>query len=138
MNKILLAGARALLISAIGVFVIDYISHLLFSNPMETLAYFLAKAAVYFVFSTLFLIFIRYERKEFKKVVIGGIVVASLWGSYYNVLPLILGYYPFGISLRYLSFLGMGILGTGAAFGTVHTLAFVGGYYATKPLFKKS
>ena len=34
---------RSLLIAGIGVFVIDYFSHLLFSNPMETLSYFLGK-----------------------------------------------------------------------------------------------
>jgi hypothetical protein len=74
--------------------------------------------------------------KDFWRVMIGGIIVASLWGMYYNVLPLIFDYYPFGIPLRGLTFLGMGIFGTGLAFGIVHTLAFVGGYYATKPIFK--
>jgi hypothetical protein len=59
-----------------------------------------------------------------------GVVVASLWGMYYNVLPALFDYYPYGISLRGLSFLGMGLVGTGIAFGVVHTAAFVAGYYS--------
>jgi hypothetical protein len=31
----------------------------------------------------------------------------------------------------------MGFWGTGAAFGIVHTLAFIGGYHAAKVIFKK-
>lgn len=126
---------RALLITIVGVFVIDYFSHLLFSAPMETLSYFLGKATLYFVFSILFLSVMHLNRHEFWKVVIGGIVVASMWGIYYNILPAIfVDFYPFGIPLSGLTFLGMGLLGTGAAFGVVHTLAFIGGYYATKKL----
>jgi hypothetical protein len=120
----------ALLIAVIGVLGIDYVSHLLFSNPMETPAYFLAKMILYFLFSLLFLSFIAVEKKEFAKVLAGGVAVAALWGMYYNVLPLLFDYYPFGIPLAGLSFLGMGLLGTGIAFGAVHTLAFMGGYYA--------
>jgi hypothetical protein len=123
---------NSLVISIVGVFVIDYFSHLLFSNPMETVPYFFAKAAVYFIFSIIFLSIMNLEKNEFIKVAIGGIIVASLWGMYYNIFPSLLGYYPFGISLRGLTFLGMGLFGTGFAFGTVHALAFVGGYYASK------
>jgi len=122
----------SLMISIVGVFVIDYFSHLLFSNPMETAPYFLAKATLYFIFSIIFLSFINLEKNEFIKVAIGGIVVASLWGMYYNILPLLFNYYPFGIPLRGLTFLGMGLFGTGLAFGIVHALAFVGGYYSSK------
>ncbi len=129
---------RSLLIAAIGVFVIDYFSHLLFSSPMETLPYFLGKMTLYFIFSIIFLSVIDLSVKETTKVIIGGVTVALLWGTYYNILPaLIPGFYPFGIPLRYLSFLGMGLFGTGLAFGIVHTLAFVGGYYATRPLFRR-
>ena len=126
----------SLLISIIGVFVIDYFSHLLFSNPMETVPYFIAKAVAYFIFSILFLSFINLEKREFIKVAFGGIIVASLWGMYYNVFPALFYYYPFGISLRGLTFLGMGLFGTGLAFGTVHVLAFVGGYYFSKLIFR--
>jgi len=122
----------SLLISINGVFVIDYFSHLLFSNPMETIPYFIAKATVYFIFSIVFLSVLNLEKNEFIKVAVGGIVVASLWGMYYNIFPSLFNYYPFGISLRGLTFLGMGLFGTGFAFGTVHTLAFVGGYYSSK------
>lgn len=128
---------RSLLLSLIGVFVIDYFFHLFFSKPMETVPYFLAKLTLYIVFSFLFLAIFKLERKEFIKVLIAGIAVASLWGMYYNVFPIIFGYYPFGIPLRGLTFLGMSLFGTGLAFGTVHTLAFMGGYYATKFLFLK-
>lgn len=123
---------NSLLISTVGVFMIDYFSHLLFSNPMETVPYFVAKATVYFIFSVLFLSVLNLNKNEFIKVAIGGIVVASLWGMYYNVFPILFNYNPFGISLRGLTFLGMGLFGTGFAFGTVHTLAFVGGYYSSK------
>lgn len=124
--------ARSLLIAIVGVFGIDYFSHLLFSNPMETLPYFLAKMALYFVFSLIFLSLFNLAEKEFMKVTFAGVTVALLWGAYYNILPTIFDYYPFGISLRGLTFLGMGLFGTGLAFGIVHTLAFIGGYYASK------
>ncbi len=125
---------RALVIAAVGVFVIDYFSHLLFSTPMETTGYFVAKAVVYFLYSLVFLAVVNTRRHEFWKVAIGGVIVALLWGGYYNVLPLIISYVPFGIPLRGLSFLGMGYYGTGLAFGIVHTLAFVGGYYVARIL----
>ncbi len=128
---------KALLISLIGVYVIDYFSHLFFSNPMETMPYFIAKFVLYFVFSIIFLSIFNLEKREFMKVLIGGIVVSLLWGAYYNVLPLLFDYYPFGIALEGLTFWGMGLLGTGIAFGTVHTLAFVGGYYSSKFALKK-
>ncbi len=128
---------RSLLISIIGVFVIDYFSHLLFSNPMETPPYFMAKTTLYFVFSIIFLSIFSLGKNEFAKVLISGIVVSSLWGIYYNILPSIFDYYPFGIALGGLTFLGMGLLGTGFAFGTVHTLAFIGGYYSSKFISKK-
>lgn len=125
----------SLIISVVGVFVIDYFSHLLFSNPMETVPYFIAKAIIYFIFSIVFLSVMNLEKNEFIKVIIGGIVVASIFGIYYNILPLIFDFYPSGISLSGLTFLGMGLFGTGFAFGTVHTLAFVGGYYFSKFIF---
>jgi hypothetical protein len=128
---------KSFLISVIGVFVIDYFSHLLFSNPMETVPYFVTKMALYFAFSMIFLFVFNLEEKEFAKVLIAGIGVALLWGAYYNILPLVFDYYPFGISLSGLSFLGMGLWGTGLAFGIVHTLAFMGGYYSAKFVFKK-
>ena len=127
---------QSFLISFIGVFVIDYFSHLLFSNPMETMPYFLAKMALYFLFSIIFLLTLNLNKNEFIKVAVGGIAVSLLWGMYYNILPAIFDYYPFGISLRGLTFLGMGLFGTGLAFGTVHTLAFIGGYYSSKFLIK--
>ena len=127
----------SIIISVIGVFVIDYFSHLLFSNPMETTPYFLAKLTLYFVFSIVFLSVFNLKEKEFFKVDAAGITVALIWGAYYNILPLIFDYYPFGISLRGLTFLGMGLFGTGLAFGIVHALAFVGGYYSARFLLKK-
>jgi hypothetical protein len=105
---------------------------------METVPYFLAKWALYFVFSILFLSFIDVNKKEFVKVIVAGVIVSLVWGFYYNILPIIMDkvfsidFYPFGIALKGLTFLGMGLLGTGVAFGAVHTLAFVGGYYSTK------
>lgn len=129
---------NSLLISAIAVFVIDYFSHLLFSNPMETMPYFIAKMAVYFVFSIIFLSAVNLEKNEFIKIVVAGVVVSLLWGAYYNIFPIIFDYYPFGISLRGLTFLGMGLFETGLAFGIVHTFAFIGGYYASKFVLKKN
>ena len=126
---------ESILIAVIGVFVIDYFSHKFFSNPMETISYFIAKVVFYIIFSFLFL-FIELKRKKFIKLLIGGIIVASLWGIYYNILPTLFDYYPFGISLEGLTFLGMGILGTGMAFGIVHILAFIGGYYTSNLILK--
>jgi len=128
---------RSIIIAVIGVFVIDYFSHLLFSNPMETTPYFLAKFSLYIVFSFIFLSVLDLGKKESAKVIIGGLIVASLWGTYYNILPALFDYYPFGIPLNGLTFLGMGLLGTGIAFGLVHTVAFIGGYYASKFVIKK-
>lgn len=130
-------------ISIIGVYGIDYFSHLLFSNPMETIPYFMAKMALYFVFSILFLSFIQLEKNEFIKVVVAGVAVSLLWGTYYNILPIIMDkffnidFYPFGIALIGLTFLGMGLFGSGLAFGIVHTLAFTGGYYGSKFIMGK-
>ncbi len=128
---------NSLLIAIVGVLVIDYFSHLFFSNPMETGGYFLTKMTLYFLFSIIFLSVFDLNKNEFVKVIIGGVVVSLLWGAYYNILPAIFDYYPFGISLAGLTFLGMGILGTGLAFGTVHTLAFIGGYYSSKFVLNK-
>lgn len=137
----------AVIISVVGVYVIDYFSHLLFSNPMETTPYFLAKLTLYFVFSIIFLSFVDVRKKEFIKVSVAGVIVSLLWGFYYNILPIIMDkifsidFYPFGIALKGLTFLGMGLFGTGLAFGIVHTLAFVGGYYSNKVIshfFKSS
>lgn len=122
----------AVIMSVVGVYGIDYFSHLLFSNPMETLPYFIAKFVLYLVFSIFFLSFIDVSKKEFRKVIIGGIVVASIFGIYYNILPLIFDFYPAGISLSGLTFLGMGLFGTGLAFGIVHTSSFIVGYYSSK------
>lgn len=135
MKEIYMRLIRSMLIAVIGVFVIDYFSHLLFSDPMETLSYFLAKMTFYIIFSFIFLSVFDLNKNEFIKVLIGGVAISSLWGMYYNVLPLVFDYYPFGISLEGLSFLGMGILGTGLAFGAVHTLAFISGYYSSKKVF---
>lgn len=128
---------NSLLISVIGIFIIDYFSHLLFSNPMETFSYFLTKMTLYFVFSFIFLSVFNLQKSEFPKVLIAGVVVASLWGMYYNVFPMIFNYYPYGISLYGLTFLGMGLFGTGLAFGIIHTLAFIGGYYASGFVLRK-
>lgn len=125
------------LTAVIGVFVIDYFSHLFFSDPMETIPYFIAKAVFYVIFSFLFLSFINLNKNEFRKVVIGGVIIASIWGFYYNILPLLIGYYLFGIALVGLNFLGMGIFGTGVAFGIVHAVAFISGYYLSKLALKK-
>ena len=124
----------SILIAVIGIFVIYYFSHLLFSNPMETLGYFLGKTTLYFIFSVIFLSTFNLQKNEFKKVLIAGIIVASLWGMYYNIFPAILGYYPYGIALNGLTFLGMGLFGTGLAFGIVHTIAFLGGYYISRSI----
>ncbi len=96
----------------------------------------MAKMTLYFVFSIIFILIFNLRRNEFVKVAVAGIVVSSLWGMYYNILPSIFDYYPFGIPLAGLTFLGMGLLGTGLAFGTVHTLAFIGGYYSSKFILK--
>ena len=126
----------SVIIAAVGVFVIDYFSHLFFSEPMETIPYFIAKAVFYFILSFLFLSFFNLNKNESVKIVIGGVIIASIWGFYYNILPPLIGYYPFGIALVGLNFLGMGVFGTGVAFGIVHTLAFIVGYYVNKIILR--
>ncbi len=129
---------HAFLIAVVGVFVVDYFSHLFFSTPMESPAYFLAKFGWFLIFSILFLSLIKLKKKEFLKVLIGGIVVSTVWGGYYNVFPLIFNYSPYGFALAGLSFLGMGLIGTGIAFGIVHTTAFIAGYYLGRIILKKA
>ena len=132
-KDILKIFAKSLIIAIIGVFNIDYFSHLLFSSPMETFSYFVFKAFFYFVFSLLFFYFIDLRKHEIQNVIFGGIIVAGLFGLYYNVLPIFTyGYLPYGISLKYISFLGFGNFITGLFFGIVHTLSFIGGYYVSK------
>ena len=63
---------RALTIAVVGVFGIDYFSHLFFSNPMETTPYFLAKMFLFAVFAIVFLSFFKLRKDEFTKVLIGG------------------------------------------------------------------
>lgn len=126
----------SILLSAIGVQGIDYIFHLLFSSPMETPAYFLAKMTLYFVSAMIFFSFFNLNKHQFFKVLVASIIVASFWGIYYNVLPVLFDFYPFGIPLIGLSFLGMGILGTGLSFGIVHAVAFIGGYYLSQLIWK--
>jgi len=126
----------SVIISTVGVFVVDYFSHLFLSKPMETTPYFLTKFSLYLIYSMIFLSFINLKNKEFIKVLIGGIIVSSIWGTYYNVLPIIFDFYPFGIPLEGLTFLNMGLVGTGFAFGVVHTVAFLLGYYSKKLLLK--
>jgi hypothetical protein len=138
MKKYFRITVQSALLAVIGVYGVDYFSHLLFSSPMETVLYFLAKMGLYFIFSILFLSCMNLSRNEGWKVVISGIVVALIWGTYYNILPYVLDryfsidFYPFGIPLAGLTFLGLGLFGTGLAFGIVHTLAFIVGYYLSK------
>ncbi len=99
---------------------------------METIPYFLAKLTLYFIFSIIFLLVADLNKNESTKVIISGIIVASIWGTYYNILPALFDFYPFGIPLNGLTFLGMGLMGTGIAFGVVHIIAFTGGYYTSK------
>ncbi|MBI5798182.1 hypothetical protein HZA98_04745 [Candidatus Woesearchaeota archaeon] len=125
---------HAIFIALIGVFGIDAFFHFFFSKPMETLPYFFTKAALYLIFSLFFLVFIAIKKKEALKVTTAGLLVAGIWGAYYNILPTLFHFYPFGIALQGLTFLGIGILGTGIAFGVIHILAFIGGYYIGKAL----
>jgi hypothetical protein len=127
---------NAILLAIIGVWGVDYIFHLFFSSPMETPAYFMAKMTLYLVGAVIFLSFFNLSKHQFFKVLTAGFIIASLWGTYYNVLPVLFDFYPFGIPLNGLSFLGMGILGTGLAFGLVHIAAFVVGYYLSQLIWK--
>lgn len=123
---------RALLISLFAI-MFDALFHFIFSKPFESLPYFGAKFVVYSIFALLFLLIIR--KITFLKSFIAGVIVASLWGTYYNILPPILHYSPFGIPLYGLSVLGeSNLLIVGLFFGVVHTFAFVVGVYASKEI----
>ena len=91
---------------------------------METLPYFMAKWP-FILYSQFFLSIFNLKRELVKVLVV---IFFRQW---------CFDYYPFGISLRGLTFLGMGLFGTGLAFGTVHALAFMGGYYSAKIVLKK-
>lgn len=121
---------KSLISSFIAVFIIDLIGHFLLSTPAETYSYFLAKFIFYFIFTLIFLA--KIDKIRIKNSIIGGLIIASIWGIYYNVLPVIFNYIPLGIPLSEISFLGMGILGSGIAFGLLHIIGFVGGMSAVK------
>ncbi len=126
---------QALILSIVAVFAVDFLFHYFFSSPMETTYYFLAKFALFFAYSFLFLKYYKMNKKwEFYMVVLAGAIVSLIFGAYYNIFPAIFHYSPFGISLAGLTFLRMGEFGTGLAFGIVHTSAFVVGYYVNKRL----
>jgi len=113
---------HALTIGIIAI-ILDYLVHLTLTAPMETISYFLTKFVVFFIFSVIFLSIIR--KLTILKIVIGGIIVASIWGFYYNILPVLFDYTPYGIPLSELSFLGTGLILTGLFFGITHTLGFI-------------
>ena len=131
MNQKKLSG-KLLLASLLATFIailFDFIIHYTLSSPMETFGYFFIKFTIYYIFATIFLILLK---QTFLKIVIAGIVISSLFGIYYNLLPAI-GYTPFGISLKGLSVLGISsYLFVGLFFGIVHTLGFMLGIYSTK------
>ena len=130
MNNYLKAFLKSIIISMVGVLGIDLLTHTFLSTPNETFGYFAIKFILFLVFSFIFLLI--FKKPSFYKVAIGGIIVSLIFGFYYNILPLLTGYSTYGISLRDISFLGAGIFLTGLAFGIVHTLAFVVGFYSSK------
>lgn len=123
----------------VGLFAIifDAIFHFFFSSPFETVPYFLAKFVVFSFGALVFLLVVKKKALVFWKVLLGGVVVASVWGLYYNVLPAIFNFNPFGIALKGLSVLGShNLFVTGLFFGVVHTFAFVVGFYLSKEIMK--
>lgn len=114
---------EALIIASIAVFIIDLPVHYFLSSPMETTSYFIAKFIFYSIFSLIFLNY--YDIEDTKIVIIAGTIVASLWGIYYNILPSYLGYVPYGLALKDVTFLNFGYLGSALGFGITHTLGFV-------------
>ena len=67
-TQIVTSLLRSLIIAIIGVFVIDYFSHLLFSSPMETIDYFLAKTVLYFIFSFVAFLVFSFQKKELEPI----------------------------------------------------------------------
>lgn len=144
--KYLKLAIASVLIAVFGVYVVDYPFHLFLSTPMENITYFIAKDTLYTVYSFVFLylasrtdgIHIDLTTYRLWKIFLGGFVVAGLWGIWYNVLPWLLevtlkiDFYPFGIPVSGLSVLGQGLIFTGVAFGIVHTVAWMVGYYFTR------
>jgi hypothetical protein len=129
-NKFLGLMYSALLISLFAI-MFDALFHFIFSHPFESLPYFVAKFVVYSIFAFFFLLVIK--KITFLKTFVAGIIVASLWGTYYNILPPILHYSPFGIPLYGLSVLGSSnLLLVGLFFGLVHTFGFVVGVYLSR------
>ncbi len=123
----------ALLIAVIAVFVWDLLIHLFFSEPFETIGYFLGKFTLYFVFSFFFLAF--FKKPKFLGVLIFAVATAGIWGIYYNILPLITGFVPFGIPLSEIIVLNVqNIFFSGFFFGIVHWIGFIMGYYVTAKL----
>lgn len=127
-NKITSFIFRLILASLITVIIaisIDYFIHLLFTDPMETLGYFTAKFLVFFVFSLIFFSIFSFVKLRQIYIIIGGIVVALIWGTYYNILPAVSDYSTFGIPLSELAFFGFeNDIIVGLLFGITHVLGF--------------
>jgi len=130
MNKFLRIFFKSLIISIFAVFLFDLPLHYFFSVPMETVGYFLIKFSLYFIFAFVFLLV--FKKAKFYEVLGGGIVVALIWGAYYNLIPAFTNYSVVGIPLSEISFLGRGIFLTGSSFGIIHTLGFIIGFYVSK------
>ena len=124
-------------ILAVVAIIFDYIIHRTLTSPMETTGYFIAKFLFFFALAIIILTF--YPRKgtrEFRYVIITGIVVALLWGAYYNILPALIGYTPFGIPLIGLTFLNYTGFMSGLLFGATHVAAWMIGYYTAKRMLR--
>lgn len=123
-----------LIVAGVAVLIIDLPTHFFLTSPNETFSYFFTKFIVYYIYSSVFLNFFKLK---FLNIAIGGAIIATLWGIYYNILPLLFDYTPYGIALNGIAFLGItNYLITGLLFGLTHTIGFIAGVYGVKLIEK--
>lgn len=123
----------SLVTALIAVFLIDFPFHYLISSPQEEISYYLMKFAVYFLYSVIFFKFYKITKRS---LIIASLIVSLVWGAYYNVLPSILGYSPYGIALTGISVLGRGVFVSGLLFGLIHMLAYYVGVRAAQKVVR--
>lgn len=123
-NKVSLV-LLASLTTALLAIILDFFIHLTLTIEMENAGYFGTKFILFFIVAFIFFLLFK---PTFFKIIILAIIASGLFGIYYNILPAIFDFTPFGIPLSELRFIGLeesGIILTGFLFGLTHIISVI-------------